>query len=145
MSGHERGSVVLEAAVVMPLLLLFVIGLVDFGLWDYQNSQASSGARDGARVAITSVTGSDVFGTPANTAVHDAIAGRLGGQAFTFVVQCMSSTTTTPKTCVVSPTTVDRDRVKVTVTWNRPALTFVSKMVGASATVSAASTMTISG
>jgi len=141
----ERGSAVVEAAVVLPLLMLFVLGLVDLGLWDYQNSQASSAARDGARVAIISVTGTDVSGTAANTTVHDAIAARLGGQAFTFTVQCMSSTTTISKTCAVSPTTVDRDRVQVSVSWNRPAMTFVSMMVAASATVSGSSTMTISG
>lgn len=144
-AGRERGSVVIEAAVVMPILMLFILGLVDFGLWDFQNSQASSAARDGARAAIISVTGADASGSAANTAVHDAIAARLGGQAFTFTVECMTSTTTTPKTCTVSPTTVDRDRVHVRVTWNRPAMTFVSKMVGASATISGSSIMTISG
>jgi len=144
-TGRERGSVVVEAALVLPILMLFVLGLIDFDLWDYQTSQASSGARDGARLAIVSVTGTDVVGSAANRAVHDAIAARLGDQAFTFTVQCMTSTTSTPKTCVVSPTTVDRDRVQVSVSWNRPAMTFVSRMVAASATVSASSTMTISG
>lgn len=145
MTRHERGSVVVEAALVMPILMLFVMGLIDFGFWDHQNSQASSGARDGARVAIISVSGADVAGTAANSAVYDAIAGRMGGQAFTFTVECMTSTTTTPKTCDVSPATVDRDRVMVKVTWNRPGLTFVSRMIGVSSTISASSTMTISG
>ncbi|MDQ6725775.1 MAG: pilus assembly protein [Actinomycetota bacterium] len=142
---RERGSVVLEAAMTLPIVLLFVLGLIDLANWDLQKSQASSGARDGARVAILSVTGADVSGASANTTVHDAIAARLGGQAFTFTVHCMSSTTTTTKTCTSSPTTVDRDRVQVSVSWQRPGLTFVSQMVGASSSVSASSTMTISG
>jgi len=142
---RERGSVVLEAAMTLPIVLLFILGLIDLGNWDFQKSQASSAARDGARVAILSVTGVDVSGTAVNTAVHDAVAARLGGQAFTFTVRCMPSTTTITKTCAATPTTVDRDRVQVSVTWQRPGLTFVSQMAGASATLSASSTMTISG
>jgi hypothetical protein len=127
--------------------MLFILGLIDLGLWDYQKSQVSSGARDGARVAILSVAGASCAYpcSAANTAIHDAIEERLGGQAFTFVVTCMTSTSTTPKACVASPSTVDRDRVMVAVTWTRPAMTFVSRMVGASSTVAADSTMTISG
>jgi Flp pilus assembly protein TadG len=143
----ERGVAAVEAAFVLPLLLLFVLGIIDLGMWNFQRSQASSGARDGARSAIVSVAGADCTypcSTP-NTAVRDAIAKRLGDQSFTFTVQCMSSTTTTAKTCAVNADTVDRDRVKVTVTWTRPAMTFVSKLVGASSTVSGSSTMTING
>ena len=143
----QRGAVLVEAAFILPLLMMFILGLIDLGMWDYQTSQVSSGARDGARTAILSVTGADCtyVCSTANTKVHDAIAARLGSQAFTFTVQCMTSTTTTPKTCVISSSTVDRDRVKVTVTWTRPAMTFVSRLVGASKTVSGTSTMTISG
>ena len=143
----EAGAAAVETAFVLPMLLLFVLGIVDLGMWNFQRSQASSGARDGARAAIVSVVGADCTYpcSTANTAVHDAVAKRLGNQSFTFTVQCMSSTTTTPKTCAVNADTVDRDRVKVTVTWSRPAMTFVSKMVGASATVTGYSTMTFNG
>jgi len=137
-----------EAALVLPILMLFILGLIDLGMWDYQKSQVTSGARDGARTAILSVAGADCTYpcSTSNTAIRNAIKARLGnGQAFTFTVECMTSTTTTPKTCAVSPTTVDRDRVKVSVTWTRPAMTFVSRMIGASSVVSATSTMTISG
>jgi Flp pilus assembly protein TadG len=144
----QRGAALVEAAIVMPLLMFFILGVIDYGMWAYQRSQVSSAARDGARTALIAVTGTDcTYPCSANnTLVRNAIKARLGsGQTFSFTVQCMSGSSTTPKTCVVEPTTVDRDRVKVTVTWTRPAMTFVSKVFGASTTVSSSSTMTISG
>jgi len=137
--------VLVEAALVLPVLLMFVFGLIDFGYWNYQRSMTSSAARDGARVAILSVTGVDISGSATNTSVRTAIAGRLGNQTFTFTVRCMTASTTTTKTCTSSPQTVDRDRVEVQLTWNRPAMTFVSRMIGASKTMSATSRMTITG
>jgi Flp pilus assembly protein TadG len=141
----ERGATIVEAAFVLPVLMFLMLGLIDLALWDFQTSQASSAARDGARTAILGATGADVTGNAANTAVQTAVASRLGGKSFTFTVRCMSETTTTTKTCLAGPQTVDRDRIEVHVTWTRPAMTFVSRMVGASSTVSATSTMTISG
>jgi Flp pilus assembly protein TadG len=147
-SEDQRGAVLLEAALILPILMMFILGIIDLGMWDYQKSQVASGARDGARAAIPSVTGADCAYpcSDANTRIHDAIAARLGSaHGFTFTVRCRAATTSTTKPCVAGPGTVDRDRVEVSVRWTRPAMTFVSKMVGASSTVSATSTMTISG
>jgi Flp pilus assembly protein TadG len=130
---------------VLPVLLTLLLGFIDLAQWNLQKSQATNAARDGARNALASVAGTDTVGTAANTRVHDAVAARLGGQSFTFTVVCMTSTTTTPKTCAANSVTVDRDRVKVTVQWQRSAMTFVSKWFGASKTVSGSSIMTIDG
>ena len=153
MSGRrsERGAVLVEAAIVLPVLMLFILGLIDLAMWDFQRSQASSAARDGARAGIVAVTNADcaqpcvgALAVNHNT-ISDAIAAKLGGKTFTFTVKCMSASSTLPKTCAATPATVDRDRVEVHVTWNRPAMTFVSKMVGASSTVQATSRMTLTG
>lgn len=147
MKRTQRGAVVVEAALVLPLLLTLLLGFIDLAQWNLQKSQATNAARDGARNALASVTSTDCTYpcSTANTRVHDAIAARIGGQSFTFTVVCMTSTTTTPKTCAATANTVDRDRVKVTVQWQRPAMTFVSKWFGASKTVSGSSIMTIDG
>jgi Flp pilus assembly protein TadG len=150
----ERGATLVEAALVLPILMLLVLGLIDLAMWNFQKSQTSSAARDGARYASLAVVGTDVCASPcsspgtpsaANTAVKNAIKSRLGNQAFTFTVRCMTATSTTSKACALNSSTVDSDRVEVQVTWTRPAMTFVSKMLGASKTVQAKSIMTISG
>jgi hypothetical protein len=48
----ERGSVLIEAAITMPLLLLVVLGLVDFGRLFQRYEVVTNAAREGARVAI---------------------------------------------------------------------------------------------
>jgi Flp pilus assembly protein TadG len=146
-----------EAAFVLPILVLIIMGIIDLGMWNFQKSEATSAARDGARSALIGAVGADcgVAGYdssvnaypcagsyPANTRIHDAIAARLGGRSFTFKVECTSSTTTTVKVCTVDPATVDRDRIRVTVTWQRPSMTFVTKGFGTQ-TITAASRMTI--
>jgi len=143
-----------EAAFVLPILMLFILGVIDLAMWDMQTSATSSAARDGARQAILGATNADcgVAGydssvntypcSTVNTAIHDAINKRLGRSTFTFKVRCMGETDTTTKVCNIGPSTVDRDRVEVEVTWQRPAMTFVSKWLGASSTVHAVSRMT---
>ncbi len=140
---------------MLPLLMLFVLGIVDLGMWDYQTSQTSSAARDGARYASVDVIGTDKCLAPCtsptatpsadNLEVKSAIAARLHGPAFTFTVRCLPKTGTTYKPCTADMSTVDRDRVEVSVVWTRPAMTFVSRALGASQTVKSTSTMTISG
>lgn len=139
---------------MLPILMLLILGLVDLGMWNFQRSQTTTAARDGARFASLSVTGTDVCAAPCtspgspsakNLAVRNAIAARLGDQSFTFTVRCRAATGSSYKACVVNETTVDSDRVEVVVTWTRPAMTFVSRALGASKTVQSTSTMTISG
>jgi Flp pilus assembly protein TadG len=55
-SGRERGAVMVEMAVILPLLLLLVIGAIEFGLLFHERltiaSAASSAARTGATMGI---------------------------------------------------------------------------------------------
>lgn len=49
--SDERGSVALEFALVVPILLLIVMGIIDFGYMLNRDSVINNAARDGARVA----------------------------------------------------------------------------------------------
>jgi Flp pilus assembly protein TadG len=48
----ERGAQLIEAALVLPLLLLVVLGILDFGMLFWQFEGVTNAAREGARVAI---------------------------------------------------------------------------------------------
>ena|GEM_PF-1328534 len=50
--GHfERGAAAVEMALVMPLLILMIMGIIDFGRIFNGEIQLSQAAREGARVA----------------------------------------------------------------------------------------------
>ena len=141
----ERGATIVEAAFVIPLLFLFIFGLIDIGLWEYQGSQASAAARDGARVGILLYLSADTTGSANNTAISNAVAARLGGQSYNLTVSCLNEGNSTAKACD-SGVLVDRDRIKVVVTWQHPSLTYVGQFVaGNSQTVTGSAVMTIHG
>jgi len=50
-SGREGGQTLVEFALVLPVFLLVVFGLVDVGRLVYTNSTLSQAAREGARLA----------------------------------------------------------------------------------------------
>ena len=142
---NERGATIVEAAFVVPLLFLFIFGLIDIGLWEYQSTQASAAARDGARVGILKYLSADTVGSANNTAISNAVAARLGGQSYTLTVTCLNEGDATTKACD-SAARVDQDRIKVVVSWNYGSLTYVGQFVaGNSHTVTGSAVMTIHG
>ena len=48
----ERGAQIVEAALVLPLLLLVVLGILDFGVLFWRFESVTNAAREGARIAI---------------------------------------------------------------------------------------------
>lgn len=48
----DAGSVLIEAAITMPLLLMVVLGIVDFGRLFQEYEVVTNAAREGARVAV---------------------------------------------------------------------------------------------
>lgn len=53
---HERGAAAVELAIVLPLLLLVIGGIVDFGRFFLTEIQLTNAAREGARAAVVSET-----------------------------------------------------------------------------------------
>ena len=57
----ERGQALIEAGLVLPLLLLVVLGILDFGMLFWKFESVTNAAREGARIAILSgYTSTDV-------------------------------------------------------------------------------------
>jgi Flp pilus assembly protein TadG len=50
--GSERGAELIEFALVFPLLLLLVLGMVDFGFLFQRYEVLTNAAREGARIAV---------------------------------------------------------------------------------------------
>ena len=50
--SSERGSQIVEGALVLPLLLLVVLGILDFGMLFWRFESVTNAAREGARVAV---------------------------------------------------------------------------------------------
>jgi Flp pilus assembly protein TadG len=94
MSRNERGAAAVEFALVLPLLVLLVAGIAEFGRAYYLQATLSGAAREGARaMALTnSVAG-------ARTAVRGATNGISLSDAQIVVAPgtgaCVSTATTT--------------------------------------------------
>jgi Flp pilus assembly protein TadG len=50
--GRERGATLVEFALVLPLLMLFIFGAIDFGWAFAQNINIRGAVREGARLAV---------------------------------------------------------------------------------------------
>lgn len=66
----KRGQALVEFALVLPLLLLLIFGVVDAGRLIFAYNTVSNAARNGARVAIVnqSIAGTDTCDTTSATA-----------------------------------------------------------------------------
>ena len=50
-TGRESGAAVVELAIVLPLLLIIVFGIIEFGFLWLQSHYIANAAREGARIA----------------------------------------------------------------------------------------------
>ncbi len=134
-----------EAALLMPLLALFLMAALDLGMWVFQTTQAASAARSGARVGILHYRLADQATGADREAIRLAIARDAGTPAgLSFEVRCVGNGDTTTKPCSTASVT-SPDRIMVKVSWFRPSLTFVTKPFGATQRVSGTSVMVING
>ena len=66
----QRGAAAVEFAIVLPVLMLMLVGIVDFGLVMGAQSQLSNAAREGGRAGALTGLKSDAE-TAARTAISD--------------------------------------------------------------------------
>jgi Flp pilus assembly protein TadG len=81
--GSERAAALVEFAIVLPILLLIVFGIVDFGRALYTANNLTSAVREGARLASTQIT-PDPTVAGSKTAVSNAVSSYVvafGGNA----------------------------------------------------------------
>ena len=104
---EERGSVILETALMLMILLLFAFGIIDFGRVMYVSNALTSVTRGAARWAAvqsavpTAATIKDSVCRPFN----GAACGSTGGSSFRFGGPGLQATdvAVTPPNCGASP------------------------------------------
>lgn len=67
-AGSDRGSELIELAVVLPILLLVFAAIADFGFLFQRYEVVTNAAREGARIAVL-----PGYATEADTNVHDRV------------------------------------------------------------------------
>lgn len=79
--NRERGAVAVEFALLLPVLVLLLVSILDFGLWYSDSIGLRSTAREGARMAVVANYPDCSRSTPAKSAtcVATSQATLLGG------------------------------------------------------------------
>src|SRR5690606_8613863 len=100
----------------------------DFGMLLLRTSQASSAARDGARLGILNYAAADVSGSADRTAIEEAVRAKLVGLSVSSIeVDCVDEDDSV-LTCADASPNVDFIRVRAT--WDYEPLTFVGSLLG---------------
>src|SRR5438477_9225280 len=92
---RRRGSEVLEMALMMPILIGLIFGMIEFGYFFYLKHNLQAAAREGARVGSTlnatdadAVSKASAFLTAANLSAGSfAISSTTSGDTITVTVQ----------------------------------------------------------
>ena len=57
---RQRGAAAVEFAVILPLLVVLVFGMIEFGIMFYNKAIITNASREGARAGITGLTNSQI-------------------------------------------------------------------------------------
>ncbi len=84
----ERGQSLVEFALVVPVFLLLLSGMIDFGSGLYANQTIINAAREGARLGVTTLTSANDNPAPVTARVK-ALATSLDLTKLTVTVTCL--------------------------------------------------------
>ena len=109
----ERGAAIIEFAVVLPVLLLIILGAIEFGWLMGQNNDVRHGAREAARLATVDAGSVSAMGATACDAMDlasgptvtftDSSTGRNGSQGTVRVQMPVASITNFPVITAMLP------------------------------------------
>jgi hypothetical protein len=68
---HRRGSAVVEAAVVLPIIVLFLLGILEYGRYVMTLQVLTNAAREGGRYALAHTEPVTIQGTTYGNATSD--------------------------------------------------------------------------
>ncbi|MHC4949345.1 MAG: TadE/TadG family type IV pilus assembly protein [Planctomycetota bacterium] len=83
MKGQRRGLSALEMAIIFPLLLVMVAGIIEYGWLFLQTQQVTNAARQGARIGARR----DASNTDVDLAILQSMTdGGLAGSGYTYTI-----------------------------------------------------------
>ena len=95
----DSGAAAVEFALVLPILLVLVFGIVDFGRLYFTQITLTDAAREGARVlALEGASGSGYTAAQADTDAQTRVLGAVTGVSGTVAVTTGACTTGQPVT-----------------------------------------------
>jgi Flp pilus assembly protein TadG len=107
----QKGVAAIEFAIVLPLLMMIVFGIIEFGLLMYDKQVITNASREGARIGISDVVVSDAE-------IEAVVANYVANNLITF------GSTPTPPVTTIDPDEATRtgmdfgEDVTVTVTYD---------------------------
>jgi Flp pilus assembly protein TadG len=112
--SSESGQAVVELAIILPVILIIMLGIAEFGFLIYNQMVLDSAARDGARVYALSSTGC-ASSSPCSAAQTAATSAATG------LISCSSPTATSsqssPGFSFTSNASAKLDQVSVSCTY----------------------------
>jgi Flp pilus assembly protein TadG len=121
--SNQRGQAVIELALTLPLLLLVVFGIIDFGFMFQRYESVTNAAREGARLGILSSAGYDAGDAHSRAISYLWASGLNGtvracGAAMQKNTMCAEMTTQTAVPIVGSTPTKTVDQVTMIVEYD---------------------------
>ena len=93
-SVGERGQSLVEFALILPVLMLILMGVFDFGRAFFAYNAISNGAREGARYGVIHPDALDLDGPPYE---ENTIHGKAAAQTFILDIDELNITVETPQ------------------------------------------------
>jgi Flp pilus assembly protein TadG len=91
----ERGTTTVEAAIILPVFLLFLFGIFEAGRFLNTRQVLTNAAREGARLAVTPLSGTNIL--PTTSEIQDRVNEYLASANITG-----ATTTVNPAVSVVT-------------------------------------------
>jgi Flp pilus assembly protein TadG len=123
--GGERGVAAVEFALVAPILLLLVFGIIDFGLAFHAWDASENAAREGARVGAVDSSVADIQARVASATSF------LDQTKLSVDVSCSKDNGGNFNPCASGSTWTEGDIVRVEVTYLHDYVTPLPGMIGA--------------
>ena len=126
---HEKGASAVEFALVLPLLLLILFGIIEFGFIFYDKAIVTNASREGARRGI--VYSKNSAGIPVAVPTSD-ITDIVSSYCASYLVS-LGTGSATPSTTITGNCAVPGNSLTVTVTYPYSFLVlpnFVSGLTG---------------
>jgi Flp pilus assembly protein TadG len=105
---HQRGQALIETGLVIGLLIVMVLGIIEFGYVFFALNMVTNAARDGSRAAAASQDRTGLCGAynSSNTAVDSLVRAQLAGIVTVNAVtidQCTVTSGSTTPVCSTVP------------------------------------------